>query len=157
MSCGIFANVKIPTTSDMLELRHERDRDFMKRCREIMARPGEVVNLRAVAREAELTGCRSYYVSHNYALRKIREMRRRPGRVEHGRRAELWRELDAKVRRLMESRGLAEADALTAVLADGRASRFFMAPETAWRLLRDEMARCRRRRGIDMRSQEFEN
>jgi len=111
-----------------------------------MARPGEVVNLRAVAREAELTGCRSYYVSHGYALRKIREMRRRPGQAGHERRAELWRELDAKVRRLMESRGLSEADALTAVLADGRASRFFMAPDTAWRLLRDEMARGRRRR-----------
>ncbi len=129
----------------MLELKKERDRDFMARCREIMARPGQI-DLEQVAREAEFTGCRSYYVTHPYALRKIRELHRYPDRVRSGRRGALWAELAAKVDRLVTARGLTDIDALTAVLAEGRASRFFMAQATAQRLLCDMVNRQRRHR-----------
>lgn len=129
----------------MLDLKKERDRDFMARCREIMARPGRI-DLAQVAREAELTGCRSYYVTHAYALRKIRELRRYPARVSAGRRGALWAEIAAGVDRLVAARGLTDSDALTFVLARGRASRFFMAEATATRLLCDMVNRSRRHR-----------
>lgn len=69
----------------------------------------------------------AYYLSYEYARRRLSEMRRRK-RVCSSRRQGLWAELEKRVSFEIRRNGVNEGHALAAVLAQGDASSFFLSP-----------------------------
>lgn len=116
-------------------LTSQRDRDFMRACREVIASSRRTdLTVAEVAARAAASRAPSYYMTFDYALRALREERAGVRKAITPAVVLRRREIAAKVRRLMESRpGLSESDALTFVLT-GPASSFFINPDTARRL-----------------------
>lgn len=127
----------------------QRDRDFLRVCRRLLALTTRTdLTVAELAEMAADSPAPSYYLSFDYARRMLSERRRgvktvrnptpshtsllSPRRQSPAERRRA--EIAAKVADLMvRSPGLKEADALTRVLA-GPASSFFLAPDTARRL-----------------------
>lgn len=69
----------------------------------------------------------AYYLTYEYALRRLSEIRRRK-RACSSRRRGLWAELEQRVCFEIKRNGVNAGDALAAVLAQGDASSFFLSP-----------------------------
>lgn len=122
----------------MLSLIQLRNRHFMLAVRSIVeSHPdGKNLDLDTVASLASIRQAPCYYCTYNYALRVLRVLRHGRLRLRRDRRYALWREINDRVDRLIEVRGITLPEALANVLADGCASQFFIAPSTAARILR---------------------
>ncbi len=124
----------------MFESLETRDRDFLrtysrlrKRCR------GERLTASQLVKRAVETEAPSYYVTFDYAYRMLRLLRngRIPRRYSDIKRQQ-WEEIKNRVdstRKRYRMRD--DSSALSLVLADGRASRFFISPAYALRLLQN--------------------
>ncbi len=120
----------------------QRDRDFLRVCRRILAlSPRTDLTAAEVAEIAAGSPAPSYYLSYDYARRMVSERRRGVRTVRNPmpasdsqpierRRDEIVRKVEALMARYP---GLKERDAIARVLA-GPASSFFIAPDTARRL-----------------------
>lgn len=117
----------------MLTLLDIRNRHFISVVKRILdTLPANApVDIETVAARAAMEPAPAYYCTYDYALRMLRVYRHGRLRLRRDRRFALWTELNAKVSRLMERRGVRLPDALADVLAGGRASQFFIAPATA--------------------------
>ncbi len=78
-----------------------------------------------------------YYITYDYARRLLRQYRRRKlPRNYNALKRDMVTEIARKVNKLMESQqGYTESEALAMVLAGGRASRFFISPISARRII----------------------
>lgn len=112
-----------------------RNRHFMDACRTVIATATGPVTSGYIARKAAAMPAPGYYVSFDYALRVLRYMRRSGFIPREGKGAgALWRELCSKVTALQQRHRIPDSEALSRVLADGKASSFFIRPATALRL-----------------------
>ncbi len=121
----------------MLALVETRDRHFLKVCRSIIKSlpPEEPINMLTVAQRAIMCPAPHYYCTYTYALRVLRVLRHGRLPMRRDRRLDMWREINNKVQRVMDRRGVPLGDALAYVLAFEGSSRFFIAPSTALRLV----------------------
>lgn len=80
-----------------------------------------------------------YYITYDYALRLLRQYRRRKlPRNYSTLKRDMITEIARKVNKLMESQqGYTEGEALAMVLAGGNASRFFISPISARRIIKN--------------------
>ena len=78
-----------------------------------------------------------YYITYDYARRLLRQYRRRKlPRNYNALKRDMVIEIARKVNKLMESQqGYTEGEALAMVLASGNASRFFISPISARRII----------------------
>lgn len=137
----------------MLHLYQLRNNDFIRLCRKMTldAPSGEYLTERRVIEEALNREAPRYYVTFDYAYRMLRQWRK--GVVVGGDtiRQKQWAELAAKVDALIaENSALTDSTALGRVLAFDTASRFFISPGYALRLIqriRQENRRCRHPHG----------
>ncbi len=110
-----------------------RNRHFMCIVRQLLA-TGQYNSLAEVTAAAASHPAPQYYVSYDYALRRLRN-----GGPVHTERMTtageaMWRELSGKVARVQEIYDINLAEALQRVLTDSRASSFFLSPSSALRL-----------------------
>lgn len=113
MLCRIFATMKEST-----RMRNESVLTAYRN--KISGWPkGKDIRLSALLSEVGAAAAGGYYVSHGYALRKLRRMRRYPHERERMVRREFWEDLLAKVDRRCRSGRVRESDALAWVLAGG--------------------------------------
>lgn len=123
----------------MLEYIEQRDRDFTARCRELRKglRPGERVTRRELVERAIGGGAPCYYLTFDYAYRMLRDYRRGRLPPRYNRlKTQMLQELARKTDSYKQSTGCtADTEALSVVLARGAASRFFISPDYAIRLL----------------------
>lgn len=111
------------------ELRH---RDFLSACRRVIAESTSPLTAAQVAEKAAKSPAPWFYVSYQHALRRIRFLERHGfNDVSTSETRKLYDELYRRVRRLMQSRGISDADALAAVLAAGNAPEFYFTPGSA--------------------------
>lgn len=124
---------KVTTMQSLIETR---DRHFLNVCRKIIRDhyPAKLT-LREVAERAVMSPAPHYYCTFEYALRMLRVMRHGRLKLRNDRRLEMWKEINTKVEKLMRRQGYSLIDALSNVLAGEPASRFFITPDTAFRLL----------------------
>lgn len=125
------------------ELTKMRDaellRDYRKKLGEAMKGSG-VINRMKIIEEVLAEGRPRYYLRFSQAYNVM-------SRINHkgitGRKLtlknQMWLEIYGKVQQMMEEdKGLAMHEALTRVLFDGRASRYFISPQYAYRYLYEE-------------------
>ncbi|MDE5734561.1 MAG: hypothetical protein K2H83_05390 [Duncaniella sp.] len=118
----------------MMNLIDTRNRHFITRCRQIMldTPAGEPISRESVARRAAMSPAPCYYCTYEYALRMLRVLRHGRLPLRNDRRRAMFEEIDARVARLQELRpGTSLPTALAHVLAEGRASQYFISPATA--------------------------
>lgn len=122
----------------MLSLIDLRNRHFLTAVRSILLSlpAGVQPDIEAIAAKAAMSPAPAYYCTYDYALRMLRVLRHGRLQLRRDRRFELWTELNARVSRLMETRGVSLPEALANVLASGKASQYFIAPATATNLAR---------------------
>ncbi len=114
----------------MLELIDRRNRDFARRCKEIMEQNHAPLSLTALATMAAESAAPCYYVSYDMAVRTVRELRRGQLATLSPLRRRMWEEIDRKVASF-EARGMGYHRAVSAVLRTATASSFFISPVTA--------------------------
>ncbi len=133
----------------MLSLVETRNRHFMEMCRRVMASipPYEEIRISEVARMAANQEAPFYYVTYTYALRVLRVMRHGHIKMQNDRRAQMFREIMKRCEKKMIRYDCDLAGALTMVLAEGRASQFFISDSTAERLAQRITSERRRMRG----------
>lgn len=111
-------------------------RDYRKKLGEAMKGSG-VINRMKIIEEVLAEGRPRYYLRFSQAYNVM-------SRINHqgitGRKLtlknQMWLEIYGKVQQMMEEdKGLAMHEALTRVLFDGRASRYFISPQYAYRYL----------------------
>lgn len=109
-----------------------RNYHFMRVVRRLLA-TGHYNSLAEVAAAAAREPAPQYYVSYDYALRRLRK-----GKSFHADRTtmteDMWRELGEKVACVQEMFGIDLGRALQRVLTDSKASSFFLSPASALRL-----------------------
>lgn len=119
----------------MLELIHTRNRDFVARCR-ILAADTDL-SQRQIVERAIAEGAPSYYVTFNYAYRRIRQWR--SGSLPASTspiRLRQWEEIASRIDdKKCRNPGMSDYTALCHVLASCRASRYFITPGYGLRLL----------------------
>ncbi len=112
-----------------------RNRHFMEACRKVLSESAGLTAAMVAERAAALPApC--YYITYGYALRRLRALRKQgdpSAGNPKGARA-LWAELHLRVDALSRRHGISDSEALARVLAEGRASSFFLAPRSALRL-----------------------
>ncbi|MBE6317678.1 MAG: hypothetical protein E7081_01740 [Bacteroidales bacterium] len=125
----------------MLNESHKRTADFKKQFKETYCRhcndcmPPTTAFLIA---ETVMSGAPSYYISYNHARRLLSCYRRGQLPVGYNK---LRRDMIAEIARKIDNFTAShigkhsEGEALTMVLAEGKASRFFISPSSAMRLL----------------------
>lgn len=123
----------------MLNLIDTRNRHFLAAARRVLAalpahRP---INLADVAREAAMMPAPHYYCTYDYALRVLRVLRHGRLTLRTDRRLEMFTEINDKCQRYMDRHACRLPEALGYVLSGESASRFFISPSTALRLLRE--------------------
>lgn len=132
----------------IITMKNMRDRDFMLACCKIVEATGGRLTQAQVARRAASMEAPAFYVSFDYAMRRLSAMRRcnKPLRLTGGA-ADLFVELNLRVSMKMALGDRKLSQALTEVLSEGRASGFFLTPASAvflYKRLRREQ-RVRRR------------
>jgi len=131
----------------MLSLIDTRNRHFLESCRNIIRNlpPDEEINLTRVAVMASKSPAPHYYCTFTYALRMLRVLRHGRMALKRDRRLDMWTELNGKCTRYMARHGCNLPEALGYVLASESASEYFIAPDTALRLVQRLRAagRCR--------------
>lgn len=117
----------------MLSLINLRNRHFLTAVNNLITSlpAGAAVDIESLAVKAAMSHAPAYYCTFDYALRMLRVLRHGRLQLRRGRRFALWTELNTRVTRLMEKRGMRLADALANVLSAGGASQFFISPATA--------------------------
>lgn len=128
----------------MMSLIETRNRHFLETCRQIILDlpAGREINLAEVAAQAAASPAPHYYCTFTYALRMLRLLRHGRLPLRNDRRRLLWEELNVKTGIVMARRGCRLPEALANVLATHSASQFFIAPETALRLVQRLRARA---------------
>jgi hypothetical protein len=123
------------------EMLGKRNRAFAQRCVSIMRRNGDNDVKRAVGKALE-GGAPEYYITYSSALKGLRRMRGKnvcERTKSFGRRPKIeqWQELQDRVNREMcKKNGVNMESALSRVLAEGKASGFFISYPTAMRIFR---------------------
>lgn len=137
----------------MLSLYELRNNDFIRQCRKMTldAPSGKHLTMRQIAEKAICGGAPRYYVTFDYAYRMLRKWRNGDFSDKcDDIRVRQWRELAAKTDELKSKNpGLTDYTALGRVLAFDTASRFFISPGYALRLIHRisrENDRCRHKR-----------
>ncbi len=134
----------------MLELLKTRNRDFVARCRHIAADTD--LTQRQIVERVIAEGAPSYYVTFDYAYRRLRQWR--SGRLPASTsavRLQQWQEIASRIdEKKCRNPALTDYSALCHVLTSCKASRYFITPGYGLRLLHRLGAisphrRCRRR------------
>ena len=126
----------------MLEDSEMRKRDFMKRFKEISkkyANQQPIMTQTALIIKTIMSEAPSYYISYDYARRLLRSYRRGllPKTYNPLRRS-MIAEIACRVDKVKSSQSShVEGRALVKVLATGKASRFFITPASAAKLIED--------------------
>ncbi len=123
----------------MLALIESRDRDFLNACRNIRNKPeGSKLSLRRLATRASESYAPCYYVTFDYAHRMLRLLRKGKIPPNYNRiKLQQWEEIKGKVDRIRLRYGIKDdTSALGIVLARGYASRFFITPRQAVKILK---------------------
>lgn len=125
-------------------MKNQRDRDFIKICRQIISESREALTAAEVAMAAAMRPAPEFYISYNHALRKISRMRRHGFNESAEGNAAIYKDLNSRAEEVMKKRSCSLAEALALVLAQGNAPRFYLTPKTAVFLY--STIRSRRRR-----------
>lgn len=123
----------------MLDLIESRDRDFLNTCLSIRNKPeGFNLPLHLLATRASESCAPCYYVTFDYAHRMLRLLRKGKIPPKYSRmKLQQWEEIKEKVDRIRLRYGIKDdASALGIVLARGCASRFFITPRQAVKILK---------------------
>lgn len=122
----------------MFSLIHLRNRHFLTAVSNLISSlpADKAFDIDSIAMQAAMSHAPAYYCTFDYALRMLRVLRHGRLRLRRDRRFAMWTELNTRVTRLMEKRGIRLPDALANVLSDGGASQFFISPATAASLVR---------------------
>lgn len=133
----------------MLSLVETRNRHFMDMCRRVIASipAGEPIRISEVARIAANQEAPFYYCTYTYALRVLRVMRHGRLTMQNDRRAQMFREILKRCEKKMIRFDCDLQEALVMVLAEGRASQFFISDSTAERLVQRITSERRAMRG----------
>lgn len=135
----------MPSVKDPIALRAQRDRDFLRSCRQVIISSPVPLSTPEIAILGASRPAPSFYLTHPYALRTLRSLRRQ-GKIGKTLAGPLgvYAELDLRVKAVMEARHVKESEALTLVLARGKAPRFYLKPRAAvhlyYKLLRERRA-----------------
>lgn len=123
----------------MLSLIETRDRHFRQACRRVILDlpAGASFTLDEIIERAIHSPAPYFYCTYEYALRMIRVLRHGRIRLRRDRRLRQWTELSARCLELEEKRGMSLANALTHVLATGKASEFFISVVTGKRIFQN--------------------
>lgn len=124
-------------------LRRLRDEDFMQACRRVISATKGNLTEADVAARAAAGPAPAYYVSFDYALRRLRGMGRGKERLRCPASRRRMEEIAERVERMMRRHGISDSEALQRVLAEGRASSFFLSAGSARRFYQN--ARQRRK------------
>lgn len=109
----------------------QRDRDFIAACRRYITASGkQPLTAAKIASAAAASPAPSYYITYDYAMRKLNE----PTDTADTPSAQRMADIRQRVERLMQSRGLEQRHALSLVLADTSPKGFFLSESTAVRL-----------------------
>ena len=126
----------------MMEMKKERDRDFIKAVEREMRNPHlRGRGMREIVKAAANGPAPSYYLTYDRVMKMLpgRESEAIPVGARSARGA-MWREIHRRVLRRMRRSGVRRSDAVSMVLAEGNASSFFLTESSAWvlyhRLLR---------------------
>lgn len=124
----------------MLDEAKKRQQDFKKIFNSLLKkhhRNGKAPTLSAVITETIMSGAPSYYVGYDHARRTLSMYRRGLLPKNYNRlRRKMIAEIAHKIDRINRKKGIhAEGEALTRVLAEGKASRFFISPQSALRII----------------------
>ena len=116
-------------TSEICTMKRVRDRHFLQACRRVVSETNRPLTVAEVALAAAASPAPEFYVSFNYALRKLRILRERgmDNIPEFGPTA-AFRDLDRRVAKRMSRTGETDTEALSAVLAEGKAPCFYLRP-----------------------------
>ncbi len=123
-----------------------RDRDFLRACRNVIARSRTPLTMAQVAVKAASGPAPAFYVSYCHALRRLHQIRSHSVELPDRGRMSLYRELQSRVAALCCAKSLTEADALARVLAEGPAPAFFLTPASAVVLYSELLGKVRRAR-----------
>lgn len=125
----------------MLEYFERRNRDFIKTVNRLLRDPRHKRrSLRQIVGMAAASPAPDYYVTYSHVVDHIGEwMEQRGGRDGDMRRL-MHREICERVARVVARTGCRRCDAVARVLAEGRASCFFVKASTAWVLYHDIMS-----------------
>ncbi len=124
----------------MFDLLETRDRDFLNVCLSIRNKSGgSTIPLRKLATRATESCAPCYYVTFDYAHRMLRMLRKGKIPPNYNRmKLQQWEEIKEKVDRIRLRYGIKDdASALGIVLARGCASRFFITPRQAIKILKE--------------------
>lgn len=137
--------------SESAQRRAERDRELTLLYCEIYdsLRASRVKNMRRVALTMALaSGSPRYHVGFDRAYIVVAQLLRDRGAIafKSSYIRDMWLEITARVERLMQECRLSIAQAVELILEQCRASRFFLAPEHAWAIIKRELSKmnCRR-------------
>ena len=137
--------------SESAQRRHERDRQLTELYCEVFdkLKAKRVKNLRQVALSIALeTGTPRYHVGFDRAYAVVPKLLsgKRPINFKSNVNREMWLDLTEKVKCLMCEGKMSAAQAITIVLEQCRASRFYLTPTNAWIIIKRQlsMMNCRR-------------
>lgn len=136
----------------MAELREIRDQDFKRECRrqtKLAFDRGEIPAAGEIVARAVRSPAPGYYLDYDYALTTLYRVRNgmRPRRHE---KRQMWEEIERKVNGIITSGDEPTlAGALNRVLADERASRYFITPGYGKKLYEQLRRRPRRQPSED--------
>ena len=143
--------MKYLNQSESAQRRDERDRELTELYCEIYdnLRTSRVKNLRRVALGiAVTTGSPRYHVGFDRAYIVVAQLLRDEGAISFKSTCirDMWLEISTRVQSLVRECKLSIAQAVELVLEQCRASRFFLAEEHAWVIIKRELRKmnCRR-------------
>lgn len=120
----------------MLDYIEKRNADFMKQCRRQMQLTpmGQPIIMSEILERAIAAQPPEYYLSFDYALRRLRRMRASHVRSARRSNTALWDELNEKVARRQKRSGISDRQALIDELREGAPSSFHITHAYATRL-----------------------
>ncbi|MCH5347082.1 MAG: hypothetical protein J1E63_08225 [Muribaculaceae bacterium] len=130
----------------MMDLKEQRDKDFLRAVRQAMRDHRGPMNLRQIVAEVAAGPAPYYYVTYDHAVNTLSESRKLQTAIgAPTRRGAMWREILQRVNDLCKQQGITRRRALSMVLNHGEASSFFLEPASAW-VLYHNIVQPRRRR-----------
>ncbi len=130
----------------------QRTADFTQACKEaIESTHGSKITAEKIANIAAASKPKGYYLSFDYALRRLRYMRTHPEHTyKYSSTARRMAEIDRRTAN-WQKHGFSDREALALVLADGWASSFFLSDAAAKRMYSKHAKHLRRNLSADKR------
>ena len=135
------------TKEPFITMTRQRDDDFYRACcRELgkaYQRGRGYESARALVVATLQHQAPQFYVTHNSALRRLRDRRSKRFKATYKSKQQMWEDLDKRVSDLEARHNIGLSEALMRVLAESRAPQFYVSPSAGEKIFR-------RRRGKNL-------